>query len=181
MPLSAPAPRESLHTRQIECRGFRRKDGLWDIEAHLTDVKSYEIESDWRGNLAPGKPVHDMWVRLTLDGDLRIHAIETASDATPYELCPNVVENYQALVGLRVAPGWNRQVRSRVGGVNGCTHITELMNVLATVAFQTIFSLREKDLMAAGDRKPPMLDSCHAWDSSGPVVKAQYPAWYAGD
>ncbi len=180
MPLSAPAPRESLHTRQIECRGFRREDGLWDIEAHLTDVKSYEIESEWRGRVAPGKPVHDMWVRLTLDDDLRIQAIETVLDATPYELCPNVAENFQALVGLRIAPGWNRQVKSRVGGVDGCTHIRELMGVLATVAFQTIFSLREKELMAAGDRRPPMLDSCHAWDSSGPVVKAQYPAWYSG-
>ena len=55
------------------------------------------------------------------------------------------------------------------------------MGVLATVAFQTIFSLREKELMAAGDRRPPMLNSCHAWDSFGPVVKAQYPAWYTGD
>jgi hypothetical protein len=181
MPLSAPTPREALHTRQIESRGFRRDDGLWDIEAHLTDVKSYAIKSDWRGAVAPGEPVHDMWVRLTLDDELRIKAIETVSDATPYELCPNVAENFQALVGLRIAPGWNRQVKLRVGGTRGCTHIVELMSVLATVAFQTIFSLREKELMAGGGKKPPMLDTCHAWDSSGPVVKAQYPAWYRGD
>lgn len=182
MPLSAPAPREALHSRQIECRGFRREDGLWDIEAHLTDVKSYGIESDWRGTVAPGEPVHDMWVRLTLDDDLLITAIETVSDATPYQLCPNVASNFQALVGLSIAPGWNRQVKNRVGGVKGCTHIVELMGVLATVAFQTIFSLREQELKAAGGKmRPPMLDNCHAWDSTGPVVKAQYPAWYKGD
>jgi len=34
-----------MHRRQIDCRGYRREDGLWNIEAHLTDVKSYEIES----------------------------------------------------------------------------------------------------------------------------------------
>ena len=84
MPLSAPAPRESLHTRQIDCRGYRREDGLWDIEAHLTDVKSYEIKSEWRGKVAPGEPVHDMWVRLTLDDNLCIQTIETASDSTAW-------------------------------------------------------------------------------------------------
>ncbi len=179
MPLSSPAPRENIHTRQIECQGFRREDGLWDIEANLTDVKSYEVDRNWRGKVAPGDPIHDLWVRLTLDDDLLITAIETASDVTPYELCPTVADNFQALVGVRIAPGWNRQVKSRVGGVRGCTHIVELMSVLATVAFQTIFSLREKEL-TAGDKKPPMLDTCLAWDTSGPVVKAQYPAWYKG-
>ena len=163
MPLSAPAPREVIHTRQIECQGFRRDDGLWDIEANLTDVKSYPVERNWRGTVAPGSPIHGLWVRLTLDDDLLITAIETASDVTPYELCPTVTDNFQALVG----------------GVKGCTHIVELMSILATVAFQTIFSLREKEIMA-GDKRPPMLDSCLAWDTSGPVVKAQYPAWYKG-
>ena len=49
MPLSASAERKPIHARQIDCRGYQREDGLWDIEAHLTDVKSYEIESYWRG------------------------------------------------------------------------------------------------------------------------------------
>jgi hypothetical protein len=180
MPLSTPASRESIHTRQIECQGYRRDDGLWDIEANLTDVKSYPVERNWRGTVAPGDPIHDLWVRLTLDNDLLITAIETASDVTPYAECPNVTKNFQALVGVRIAPGWKRKIKSRVGGVKGCTHIVELMSVLATVAFQTIFSLKEKELMA-GDKRPPMLDSCLAWDSSGPVVKAQYPAWYKAD
>ena len=181
MPLSAPAEREPMHVRQIDCRGYQREDGMWDIEAHLTDTKSYEVESDWRGKLTPGKPVHDMWVRLTIDDDLCIQAIETTSDATPYEPCSNVTENFQEMVGLQIAPGWVRQIKSRVGGVKGCTHLRELMSVLATVAFQTIFPLREKELMAAGDRKPPMLDSCLAWASTSPVVKVQYPDWYTGD
>ena len=181
MPLSASAEREPMHVRQIDCRGYQREDGLWDIEAHLTDVKSYEIESYWRGKLAPGKPVHDMLVRLTIDDDLCIQAIETASDATPYEPCSKVAENFQAMVGLRIAPGWVRQIKTRVGGVKGCTHLRELMSVLATVAFQTIFPLREKELVAEGHRKPPMLDSCRAWASTSPVVKEQYPRWYIGD
>ncbi|MBO6784243.1 MAG: DUF2889 domain-containing protein, partial [Alphaproteobacteria bacterium] len=45
MPLSPPAEREHIHTRTVECAGYRRTDGLWDIEGHLTDVKTYTFEN----------------------------------------------------------------------------------------------------------------------------------------
>ena len=40
MPLPNPVPRKLMHTRAIECNGYEREDGLWDIEAHLTDTKT---------------------------------------------------------------------------------------------------------------------------------------------
>jgi hypothetical protein len=45
MPLSTSADREPLHTRSITCRGYRRADGLWDIEGHLRDVKDYSFQT----------------------------------------------------------------------------------------------------------------------------------------
>ncbi|MFQ5955759.1 MAG: DUF2889 domain-containing protein, partial [Kiloniellales bacterium] len=79
MPLSPAAAREPMHTRQIECRGYRRQDGLWDIEGHLTDEKSYAFHNQWRGEIASGEPVHDMWLRLTVDDDLLIHEAEATT------------------------------------------------------------------------------------------------------
>ena len=178
MPLSQPESREIIHTRQIKSYGFKRKDGLWDIEAHLTDTKAYEFSNSWRGTVNAGEPIHDMWIRHTLDDDLCIRGIEANSDSTPYELCPKVTKNFKNLVGIKIAPGWNREVKKRVGGIQGCTHLVELLGVMATVAFQTIFSLREEDIMASSDKKPPMLNSCHAWAENSPVVKEQYPSWY---
>ena len=40
MPLTNPAPRKLMHTRAIDCKGYERADGLWDIEAHLVDTKT---------------------------------------------------------------------------------------------------------------------------------------------
>ncbi len=40
MPLPPVAPREHLHTREIEWRGYRREDELWDIEGRLVDTKT---------------------------------------------------------------------------------------------------------------------------------------------
>ena len=39
MPLSTPQERELLHSRDIVLRGYQRADGLYDIEAQLTDTK----------------------------------------------------------------------------------------------------------------------------------------------
>src|SRR5258708_39717240 len=136
MPLSAPAARERLHTRQIECQGYQRTDGLWDIEAHMTDRKSYSCPSDERGEVTAGTPIHDMWVRVILDDDFHIRAIEAVTDASPYQLCPTITPNFQRLVGLRIGPGFNTRVRERLGGTEGCTHLVELMGPLATTAFQ---------------------------------------------
>lgn len=179
MPLSPPAPRKHVHTRTIEARGYQRDDGMWDVEANLRDVKTYDVSNEWRGTLEPGDPVHDMWVRLTVDNAFVVQAVETTMEATPFEVCGEVGPAFQGLIGHRIGPGWNKAVRAEAGGTAGCTHISELMRTLATVTFQTIYPLRRKELDAAlGDRRPPILDTCHAWGASSPVTKKVFPDWY---
>src|SRR5437762_438810 len=34
--------RELTHTRRVRFEGYRRADGLWDIEAHLSDIKNHD-------------------------------------------------------------------------------------------------------------------------------------------
>ena len=48
MPLPPPAPRAPQHTRTTVFNGYRRDDGLWDIEGELRDTKSvpFEIPGD---------------------------------------------------------------------------------------------------------------------------------------
>jgi len=119
MPLSPPQPREHIHTRDITCTGYRREDGLWDIEGHLTDTKTYAFSNAERGDVPPGVPVHEMWIRLTVTDRLEIKEVEAATDYSPYILCRDVTPNFQRLVGLRIGPGlraaptsWNCWPRS---------------------------------------------------------------------
>ena len=67
MPLPAPAPREEIHHRKIDLRGYRRTDGLLEVEATIVDTKSYAftLESGGR-DLQPGDALHSMTLRLTL-------------------------------------------------------------------------------------------------------------------
>jgi len=183
MPLSSAAPREPIHTRQIECRGFRRADGMWDIEGHLTDTKTYAFDNEWRGEVLPGQPVHQMWVRITLDDELTIRAIEVVTDHGPYPICPAIAPNFQRLKGLSIRKGFIGRVRDLVGGVEGCTHLVEMMGPVATTAFQTIYPLRNRQLRAQGQspdasRRPRLLNSCHAFAASSEVVKRFWPEFH---
>jgi hypothetical protein len=183
MPLSDPTPREPLHTRQIECRGFKRADGLWDIEGHMTDVKSYTFSNRWRGEIAPGTPLHQMWVRITIDHRLTILEIEAVTDHAPFRVCPEITPNFQRLKGLRIGSGFNSKVKELVGGTEGCTHLVELMGPIATTAFQTMANQRRGELPRDPDqprRPPPMLNTCHAFASDGEVVEIEFPEFYTG-
>jgi hypothetical protein len=114
MPLSDPAPRTLLHRRDIQLRGYHRADGLFDIEAHLTDTKDTPFEHDTHGPVPGGTPIHDMWVRLTVGEDMVVREAEAASDHTPYAICPGAAPNFARLAGLKIGPGFSRAVAERV-------------------------------------------------------------------
>ena len=173
MPLSPPAPRAPLHRRAIDIRGFQRDDGLFDIEAQLTDTKTYALTNRDRGTIAPGVPLHGMWVRLTVDEDLMIVACEAQTDFAPYSICPQAAPNFSRLAGVRIGAGFNRAVHERVGGTIGCTHLREVLGQMATTAYQTLTAHRMRRDAAAGRRREgpnPQLGTCLAYAPDSPVV-----------
>lgn len=186
MPLPPPErPRELHHLRDIALRGYLRDDGQVDIEAHLTDTKTYGFPSDWRGQVHPGEPLHGMWVRMTVDAAMTITACEAVTDFSPFEVCPGATPNFRKLAGLTIGPGFNRAVNEVVGGTNGCTHLRELLAQMATVAFQTLWPIRHKrqqdqraaEAQGAPRKRPALLGTCHAYAPTSPVVQRKWPEW----
>ena len=174
MALPAAAPRAPSHHRRIDIRGYRREDGLWDIEGHLTDTRSQALEFP-DGVRAPGVPVHSMWVRLTVDKTALIVAACADTEASPYVgTCGNITPVYEQLVGLRVGPGFGANLRRLFAGTRGCTHMSELVGTMASGVIQTLAG----EFLGVREQKPFQLDRCHALHSSGPVVALHYPTWY---
>jgi hypothetical protein len=182
MPLSEPAvERELQHRRAVTCTGYRRADGLFDIEGELVDTKPFDVPNHHKKAIPAGTPIHGMKLRLTVDLDLAIRAVEVASDDVPNPVCRDVTTNFQRLVGLRMTPGFTRAVKARVGGREGCTHLVELVGALATAAYQTVFFEREQREQANPDReRPHVIDTCHTLRSDGPVVLRRWPQYYDG-
>jgi hypothetical protein len=173
---STPA-RKMAHTRRIVCTGYMREDGLFDIEAHMTDVKGHD--SDLLFKAVPGgAPIHDMWLTITVDANLVIRGAHAHTAAAPTPWCARISESYAKLVGIAIGGGYMKEVKARLGGVLGCTHLTELLGPIATTAFQTIMGLRNDAHAslaeaAQGGHAPllPLLDTCQAWRADGEVVR----------
>ena len=178
MPLSKPAPRTQQHTRTVVCKGYRRDDGLWDIEGHLVDVKDHSITSKERnqGEIPAGEPIHDMALRITIDLDLNIVDAEATMDFTPFQHCKGVTQAYKKLIGVQIKPGFTKVTKTLFSGENGCTHLLELLGPIATAAYQATYQDREKEEnWEPGKPLPPVMNTCHTWNQRSPVVQKHWP------
>lgn len=179
MPLSKPpVARARLHTRRVSYECFRRDDDLFDLEGHLTDVKDHDYPL-LTGVRRAGQPVHDMWARVTVGRDYLIGAIEVRTDGMPYEgACDRITPAYAKLVGASLLRGFRRTLLDAMGGVQGCSHVTELLTHLPTAAIQMFAGLRRE--IEEGEGKPFQLDRCHALETTTDTVRQYYPQWYRG-
>lgn len=180
MALTPPAARTLLHHRRIDCHGYRREDGLWDIEARIVDTKSYDFANlDRGGTIRAGEPLHEMLLRVTIDSDFLIQQVEAATEHGPYRVCGEIAPAFAGLRGLRIGQGFLSELRRRYGGVKGCTHIVELFGPLATTAYQTLYAAREAKAKADPERaRPRLIGTCHALAPSSEVVARQWPQFY---
>ncbi|MBR9867186.1 MAG: DUF2889 domain-containing protein [Oceanospirillales bacterium] len=183
MPLPQPAERKKIHTRTVTCQGFERTDGLWDIEGHLTDIKTIPIMLRDRSDcpVEPGEPIHDMSIRITIDLDFNIIDAVASMEHTPFAICPSIAEAYKQLIGLRIASGFTKRCKELFSGTNGCTHLLELLGPVATTAFQATHQAREERDQNSEEDRPHTLNTCHTFDSSGDVVKKYWPQFYEPD
>src|SRR5512134_1258998 len=177
--------RRFVHTRSISVRAYARDDGLWDLEAELTDVKERDFALAL-GVRKAGDPVHAMCLHLTIDTQLNVIDACAISEWVPYPgHCDSFGDAYRQLIGLNLGRGFRHAVNERLGGTQGCTHLTELAAVLPTAAIQAFAGEihRPRDEAHEPDatdhqesqKRPFQLDRCRALRIDGPAV-AQYYA-----
>ena len=172
--------REEIHHRRIDMRGFRRSDGLYEVEGRVTDRKPFDFRPGGDGETVPAEQaIHDMGVRLVFDEGLVIHDVSTFMDSTPYPGCLGGGLALRSLTGLRIGGGWSKEVKTRLGGAASCTHLMELLIPMATTAIQSLspaWHARPDRLDASG--RPVKIDSCYAYGAGSEVVKRRWPGFY---
>jgi len=197
MPLSPPVPRQLRHQRAIRAVAYEREDGLWDIDACLTDHKPRDVPLA-AGVRPNGLPIHELWLRITIDRKLNVVDAEASSDWVPYDgQCQNVQPAYRALIGLNLLQNFRREAGRLLAGTVGCTHLTEMLGVLPTAAIQAFVGAvwdtsngspgeepgpelgkTAAGVEPAGEKPPFQLGRCHALRFDGEAVKQFYPRWY---
>ena len=181
--MTAEAERELVHTRQITCRAFRLKNGWLEIEATLNDEKGQQVAFRSRPPVQPGSRMHSMSLLLTVDADFLIRDVRAATLIAPWTMCGGTDEAYRRLIGLRIGPGFSQQMKKLVGGIEGCTHVTELLAQAANTYMQASWPDRIARQMAVADdpRLWPdqsavgFVNHCHAWRQDGATLAQEYP------
>ncbi|MDN7139807.1 DUF2889 domain-containing protein [Pseudomonas sp. JQ170] len=177
VPISGHPKRRLLHTRKVVCSGYEREDGLFDIEGCLLDTKG--IATQFVYNTVPADGVlHYMRITMTLDLNMEIRQLTAVTEKAPTPVCGQVNRAYAALVGLRIGPGFKQRVAERVGGLKGCTHLTEMLGPMATTAIQTLAPVMQKRLRERAatdpDFKMPdhwVIGTCHAYHPDGDAAR----------
>jgi len=175
------ARRRLMHRRSVECVGYLRHDGLWEVEARLVDTKPFAQRDRYRGELKAGDPVHDIALRLAVDDRMTIVEAETTMRATPYPTCIEVEPILQRLVGERIGKGWRELVRQKIGRLETCTHLSELLGPAVTALFQTMSYGKtpeggsSMDHQRAAGERPFFIGGCHSWRTDGPIVAEMFP------
>lgn len=172
----AAMSRRSIHLRRIHCEAFARDDGLIDIEGLLIDTKPMPLRFVTQREVPPQTPIHQMRLRLTIDRDQRIVDAQSFSEATPYADCTEVEGAYRQLIGLRIEPGFTREVKRLFRGPLGCTHMTELLGPMASTVFQVLWADSKFEPGSGADdaQRPSPIGGCHALRPDGQIVRTYF-------
>ena len=175
----AAASRQLKHRRQIDVQVYARGNGLWEVDALLIDTKT-RVAQMAEGPRPPGTPIHEMLLRLVVNEGLDILEAGSETRWMPYTgICDQHDDVYGRLVGLNLLQNFRKAARERIGGVQGCTHISELAHVLPTAVVQAFAGeVIDTRGTAEGTRQPFQIDRCHALRSDGEPVRLHHPRWY---
>ncbi len=176
-----------LHTRNYDTTVYRNGEELKAVGS-VRDVKPAGLYI--RDDVDP-LTIHDMRVVLDISiENLSIVKADVAFGVYPNTACPSIIDHYDKLVGLNVARGFSRKVRELFGGPRGCTHTTALLQAMAPVVVQSLWSMelshrRESGKPVSGRTPDQMkatiernVNTCHVWDEDGEhVERARSGSW----
>lgn len=184
--MSEPPPIDlpEIHHRAYDVRSYRQGPTELRLRGTVRDVKP-------PGVTIPDDPepltMHHMVVDLVVAfPSLEITAAEVVMETHPHEECTRIEPHYGQLVGLSIARGFTHKVRELFGGPRGCTHTTALLQAMAPVAVQSIFTMRSfadgTEMVAPPlsanptpeeirDRMAFNINSCHVWAEDGDVLQ----------
>jgi hypothetical protein len=171
-----------LHDRTYRVRSYQDGPGRLLVRGMVRDRKPAGLY--FEDDPTP-MTIHHMVVDLVVVyPSLEIVDAKAVFETHPHAACPRIEEHYGKLVGLSIARGYTHRVRELFGGPRGCAHTTALLQAMAPVAIQSMWSVQALDgsvrLTSPRARTPEErraalrfnLDSCHVWASDGEFADA---------
>ena len=166
-----------VHARDLEMRSYALDDDRLIVEGRLKDerfVSGYQ----WDGEPRKEGIVHRMCVRLLIGGwPPSILDAEAEMQDIPHELCPTTLDAVKRIIGLSIISGFSEEIRKRIGGIEGCTHLVQLVMAMGPAAlhgYWTQRSRKKRPLPGSLDELPGLttvINSCKLWREDGPLME----------
>ncbi len=169
---------ELIHDRNYSVKAYRESPGSLRLRGQVHDEKPPGL---YVADDPDPMSVHLMVVDLVVAfPTLEITSAEVVMEVTPHRGCSSIEPAYEQLVGMSIARGFGRQLKNLFGGPRGCTHVGALLQAMAPVAVQSMWSMRAKAgaesgtavaLASTPEERAQSLafnkNTCHIWDEDG--------------
>ena len=162
-----------IHERAYVVRAYRKDDATLWLRGAVRDQKPPGLYiADDPEPLTVHHMILDLHIAIP---SLEITWANVVMEAHPHENCPQIEDHYEKLIGLSIARGFTHKIRELFGGPRGCTHTTALLQAMAPVAVQSMWSIRmaAKESPSAEGRAHAMatnVNTCHIWAEDGEQV-----------
>lgn len=171
-----------VHKRLMEFRTYPLEQNRLIIEGRLRDER-FNKGYGWDGTERPPGVVHHICVRLLVGGwPLSILDAEAEMERVPHELCARMSQAAKKIIGLTIASGYSGQVRNRIGGTRGCSHMTHLIIAMGPAALHGYWahqSRRRRPVPRSLEEFPGLtyvVNSCELWKKDGPLIRMVHDA-----
>ena len=165
-----------LHTRNIAVTTYNYDEQRIIVEGILKDDRFQEYHMITGETLLSGV-IHHMSICLLINCyNLSIEDIDVNLMSVPQNVCLETIGCLDSIKGLTITRGFTSKVKKLAGGKKGCTHLMELLLVMAPAAFQGLIAYQtQKPSAFDPDRAKSVLesltDTCRAWSEDGPFIK----------
>jgi hypothetical protein len=166
-----------IHTRDIQLATYPHSDSKVIIHGILKDFR-YTNVFDITGKIKQPGIIHHMDVKLMVSSNpLMIEDAQAQMLHVPMDECQNTLDTIEQLKGIKIQSGFSKSIRNIMGGNKGCTHLCQLIIVMAQEIVQGWMTKKRKNkspvpkYLDSMDVKKLLIDSCRMWTKNGPKMK----------
>jgi hypothetical protein len=169
--------KERIHSRTITVNSYEIDDSSLLVEGELLDERFFPSFYYSRNEFLDPGIVHDIRVEMKVSlPALEITGARAQMRKIPIGECLGVESSAEKIVGLRIRPGFSRDLKERLGGTAGCLHMTTLIYQMGAAAVQGMWAAvtrkRENGPTRVLDYDPGILkNSCWLWREKGPFFE----------
>ena len=165
-----------IHQRTITIKTFEADNNTLVIEGTLIDDRFCKTYIYLLSTFVDPKIVHHIVLRIGLSvPDLIIKSVNVDMHEVPHELCRDIHDIGDRIIGISLLKGFNGNISKAIGGQKGCLHLYNLLLAMRSSAFQGLFTYLSRVLEDGSIRQlyfdeSLIVNSCHVWSESGPLA-----------